>query len=127
MSDGAYKEEYRKEMIDWSNEMRSKDYGVFCREASKSISKPTVIVSDIRRKTDIKYFRETFGSKVHLIRIKCDDCVREERGWKFQEGVDDIQSECDLDDWSDWDLVIENSGDKASEQILKEIVEKFLS
>lgn len=125
LSDGAYKEKYRKEMIEWSDEMRSKDYGVFCREASKNISKPTVIVSDIRRKTDIKYFRETFGSKVHLIRIKCDNCVREQRGWKFQKGVDDIQSECDLDDWSDWDLEVENNGDRDSEEILKEITEKF--
>lgn len=125
LGDGAYKEKYRKEMIDWSDEMRSKDYGVFCREASKDISKQTVIVSDIRRKTDIKYFRETFGSKVHLIRIKCDNCIREERGWKFQAGVDDIQSECDLDDWNDWDLVVENSGERDGDEILREIVEKF--
>lgn len=122
LSDGAYKEKYRKEMIIWSDEMRAKDYGIFCREASKDISKETIIVSDIRRKTDIKWFRETFGSKVKLIRIKCDDCVREQRGWKFQTGVDDIQSECDLDDWNEWDLIIENCGDKDTNEILDEII-----
>lgn len=122
LSDGPYKETYRKEMIIWSDEKRAEDYGVFCREASRGISKPTVIVSDIRRKTDIKWFRDTFGDKVKLIRIKCDDCVRTERGWKFQEGVDDIQSECDLDGWTEWDLLIENDGLKNSDEILSEIL-----
>ncbi|KAL7029388.1 hypothetical protein ACKWTF_006221 [Chironomus riparius] len=127
LSDGAYKEKYRKEMIIWSDEMRAKDYGVFCREASKSVSKETVIVSDIRRKTDIKWFCETFGTKVKLIRIKCQDCVRENRGWKFESGVDDIQSECDLDDWNEWDLLIENDGLRDIESILDEICSKFVS
>lgn len=126
LSDGAYKEKYRKEMIVWSDEMRSKDYGIFCREASKNISKSTVIVSDIRRKTDIKYFRETFGDKVKLIRIKCDDSIRQQRGWKFEIGVDDIQSECDLDDWLEWDLVLENDGKREASEMLDEILQKII-
>lgn len=110
-------------MIVWSDERRALDYGIFCREASLNISKPTVIVSDIRRKTDIKYFRETFADKIKLIRIKCDDNVRVLRGWKWMEGVDDIQSECDLDSWNDWDLLIENDGQKEIDEILTEITE----
>lgn len=125
LSDGAYKEKYRKEMIEWSDVMRSKDYGIFCREASMNITKKIVIVSDIRRKTDIKWFRETFGEKIKLIRIKCDDKIREERGWKFQSGVDDIQSECDLDEWSDWDLLIENNSIISTEEILNKIIENI--
>lgn len=126
LSDGAYKEKYRKEMIVWSDELRSKDYGIFCREASKSVSKQIVIVSDIRRKTDIKYFRETFGDRVKLIRIKCDDSIRQQRGWKFESGVDDIQSECDLDDWHEWDLTLDNDRNKEASDILDEIVEKII-
>lgn len=112
-------------MIQWSDEMRAIDYGIFCREASKNISKATVIVSDIRRKTDIKYFRKTFNDKIKLIRIKCSDDIRAERGWIFQVGVDDIQSECDLDDWMDWDLVIENEGGREVSEIVDEILSKF--
>ncbi|KAG5684797.1 hypothetical protein PVAND_014010 [Polypedilum vanderplanki] len=126
LSDGAYKEKYRKAMIVWSDEMRAKDYGIFCREASKNISKETVIVSDIRRKTDIQFFRETFGNKIKLIRIVCNDNIRVKRGWTFQEGVDDIQSECDLDDWNEWDLLIENTGDRDAHEILDEIITKFI-
>ncbi len=36
LSDGPYKEIYRKQMIVWSDEMRGKDYGIFCREATKN-------------------------------------------------------------------------------------------
>lgn len=123
LSDGPYKEKYRKEMITWSDERRALDYGIFCREASQNISKLTVIVSDVRRKTDIKWFREEFADKIKLIRIKCDDSVRQDRGWKFQEGVDDIQSECDLDDWSEWDLIIDNEGKKETDEMLEKILE----
>jgi phosphomevalonate kinase len=112
-------------MIIWSDERRALDYGVFCREASNNLTKSTVIVSDIRRKTDIKWFKETFGNKIKLIRIKCDDSVRIARGWKFQEGIDDIQSECDLDEWKEWDLSIENDGKKETDEILFEIL-KFV-
>lgn len=31
LSDGPYKEKYRKEMIDWSDDVRQKDPGYFCR------------------------------------------------------------------------------------------------
>lgn len=35
--------------------------------------------------------------------------IRESRGFKFTPGVDDGASECDLDDVTDWDLVIRNN------------------
>lgn len=33
LSDGPLKEKYRKDMITWSDEVRAKDYGYFCRVA----------------------------------------------------------------------------------------------
>ncbi|CAO1404430.1 unnamed protein product [Diamesa hyperborea] len=126
LSDGPYKEKYRKQMIEWSDEVRSKDYGFFCREASKSLSKEIVIVSDIRRQNDIRWFRETFQNKVKLIRIKCDDQIRINRGWKFEDGIDNIQSECDLDDFNEWNLVVENDGLKDIDQISDDI-QKLIS
>lgn len=124
LSDGAYKETYRKEMIKWSDEQRKKDYGVFCRDAMTKSGKAICIVSDVRRKNDIKYFREQYGDKLILIRIKCDDEIRIGRGWTFQEGVDDIESECDLDDFSEWDVVIVNDGSVAGDDLLKPLVER---
>lgn len=36
LSDSEYKEQYRLDMINWSDEMRSVDYGYFCRIACQN-------------------------------------------------------------------------------------------
>lgn len=36
LSDGEYKELFRLELIKWSEEMRDKDYGYFCRAACQN-------------------------------------------------------------------------------------------
>ncbi|KAL5287588.1 hypothetical protein ACFFRR_008465 [Megaselia abdita] len=117
MSDGPYKEKYRKDMIEWSDQVRAKDSGFFCRAAMAKATSKVVIVSDIRRKTDIKFFKEEYGHLVKTVRISCPDGIRQERGWMFQEGVDDVQSECDLDDFLVWDFEFLNDG--------KEDIERF--
>lgn len=66
-------------------------------------------MSDIRRKTDIKFFSDE-GYNIKTVRINVSEEVRQTRGWKFESGVDDVQSECDLDDFGQWDLVINNDG-----------------
>uniref|UniRef100_A0A182LX45 Phosphomevalonate kinase n=1 Tax=Anopheles culicifacies TaxID=139723 RepID=A0A182LX45_9DIPT len=114
LGDSAYKELYRKEMIEWSDARRQEDYGVFCRAACTTINRDICIVSDVRRKTDVRYFQETYGSeRIRTVRIAASEAVRTERGWQFQSGIDDVQSECDLDNYESWDLVLtnENSND----------------
>ncbi|XP_037927357.1 probable phosphomevalonate kinase [Teleopsis dalmanni] len=125
LSDGPYKEQYRKEMIVWSDEMREKDYGYFCRAAMSKANHDVVIVSDIRRKNDIKYFRETYGACVQTIRLTCPEAIRFERGWSFTSGIDDVASECDLDEYDQWDLIIENNNELNGEQIIDLIMTKF--
>ncbi|XP_039954134.1 probable phosphomevalonate kinase [Bactrocera tryoni] len=109
LSDGPYKEKYRKDMIEWSDSVRMTDFGYFCRSAMLHAQAEFVIVSDVRRKTDIKYFHENYGSLVLTIRINTKDTVRVERGWVFTNGVDDVPSECDLDDYNQWDVVLQNN------------------
>ncbi|XP_030020133.2 phosphomevalonate kinase [Manduca sexta] len=109
LSDSTYKEQYRLDMIKWGEEMRNKDYGYFCRAACASAADKDIwIISDIRRKTDIQWFKETYGNLIRNIRIFADEETRKARGFKFQVGVDDAMSECDLDDFHDWDLIINN-------------------
>lgn len=109
LGDGAYKERYRKEMIEWSDARRQEDYGVFCRAACTTIDRGICIVSDIRRKTDVRYFQDTYGpERIRTVRIEASEAIRTERGWQFQSGIDDVQSECDLDNYGSWDLVLEN-------------------
>lgn len=83
-------------------------------------SKPIVIVSDIRRKTDIEFFR-SHSYNIKTIRINASQEVRKARGWTFQNGIDDVQSECDLDDFKQWDLVVHNDGAQ-EEAILDQIL-----
>lgn len=114
-------------MIKWSDEQRKQDYGIFCRDAMSKSTKKICIVSDIRRRNDIKYFREHYGDKLMLVRIECDDSVRIARGWKFQEGIDDIESECDLDNFTEWDYELVNNGSVPGDDLLRAIVERVES
>lgn len=78
-------------------------------------------MSDVRRKTDIEYF-QCQGYNTRTVRINTSIEVRKTRGWIFQSGIDDVQSECDLDDFKQWDLVIENDGSQDVDVILDKIL-----
>lgn len=54
--------------------------------------------------------------------MNANEDIRKSRGWKFQIGVDDVQSECDLDDVTEWDLSVENDGSQDAEDILQQIL-----
>ncbi|XP_067010179.1 phosphomevalonate kinase [Anabrus simplex] len=126
-----YKEHYRQDMILWGESMREKDYGYFCRAALDMFNaqdKPIWIVSDTRRKTDLKWFRENFNNKVKTVRVYADENVRKQRGWTFTPGVDDVASECDLDVETDWDWRLVNNGTSEDlEKNIQSIIEWALS
>lgn len=88
-------------------------------------SKEVVIVSDIRRQNDIKYFEENYGKKVHKIRLTCPDAIRIQRNWSYTVGVDDVESECGLDNYSKWDMILENNGQINGDSLVEAIVKKF--
>ena len=44
------------------------------------------------------------------------------RGWVFTPSVDDAESECGLDNVTDWDVVVENDGDETLEKVLEPIL-----
>ena len=102
-----YKEQHRKPMIEWSESVRNKDAGFFCRAALKMAEAekfPVWIVPDCRRKSDFQFFESAFPSKCWRLRVKADDKSRVERGFLFTQGVDDAESECGLDDYKVKDL-----------------------
>ncbi|XP_074030723.1 phosphomevalonate kinase isoform X1 [Leptinotarsa decemlineata] len=122
MTDGPYKEKYRLDMINWSDEVRKEAPGYFCRVACEAPSKAVWIVSDIRRKSDIAWFRDTYTNKIKTVRISADVEVRKSRGWKYTEGVDDVESECNLDDFNDWDIQISNNSTKECEFAVEKVI-----
>ncbi|XP_043462912.1 probable phosphomevalonate kinase [Leptopilina heterotoma] len=125
LGDGPFKEKYRLEMVKWGEDTRKKDYGYFCRAAIEMYnvkSKPIWILSDARRKTDIKWFFENYGKICKSIRISCRESVRVKRGWTFTQGIDDMETECDLDDVDNWDLHLHNETEDI-ESILEQILQ----
>ncbi|KDR07077.1 phosphomevalonate kinase [Zootermopsis nevadensis] len=113
MGTGEYKEKHRQDMIKWSEDIRQKDCGYFCQAAVEMFNaheKPVWIVSDTRRRSDLKWFKENYGNAVKTVRVLADDDVRTQRGWVFTTGIDDAETECDLDGLTDWDWSILNNG-----------------
>lgn len=107
-----YKEKYRPDMVKWGEEMRQKDCAYFCRKAvelAENCGKPILIVADIRRKTDVEYFNNFQNLK---LRVESTPEVRSGRGWVFTKGIDDSETEVDLDDYEKWDFRIKNNGNK---------------
>ncbi|KAK4883132.1 hypothetical protein RN001_006451 [Aquatica leii] len=123
MSDNKYKENYRLQMIIWSDQVRSRDPGYFCRAACENGAfKPIWIVSDIRRKTDIGWFKDTYKDQIKTVRIFADEETRKARGYIFTSGVDDGVSECGLDDYIDWDLCVTNNNSEECDESIQEIL-----
>ena len=122
-----YKEKYRKDMITWSEKIRNEDPSYFCMKAIQKYqaeSFPIWIVSDCRRKTDFQFFDNNYPGKTIKIRIKASDEVRKERGFIFQSGVDDAESECGLDG-VDVDFELDNSGSNTPDDVFKSVLEKL--
>ncbi|XP_073819337.1 phosphomevalonate kinase isoform X2 [Musca autumnalis] len=125
LSDGPYKEKYRKDMIDWSDEVRKQSYGYFCKTAMEKANSEIIVVSDVRRMNDIRYFRETYGDKVVCVRLTCPEAVRVQRGFIYTTGIDDIESECGLDNFKNWDLILENDNKLSSNNLIESIIQTF--
>ena len=83
-----YKEKYRADMIQWGEEKRNRDPGYFCRLATTDVpvSFHVWIISDARRQTDVKYFKEHFQKETVTVRVEADLEVRESRGFVFTKG-----------------------------------------
>ena len=120
-----YKEKYRKDMITWSEKIRNEDPSYFCLKAIdkyKGSDFPLWIVSDCRRRTDFEFFEANYPRLCKRVRIWASDEVRRSRGFSFQAGVDDAESECGLDD-QNCDVTIENNGQVPPEQLLQDILQ----
>jgi len=109
----AYKEVCRGDMICWGEERRRQDPGCFIRAVAESpgSEKSVWIISDARRQSDVRYLREQYSAdRVLLVRVEASETTRVSRGWTFTPGIDDAESECDLDDMA-FDVHISNDGD----------------
>ncbi|XP_075218540.1 phosphomevalonate kinase isoform X2 [Lycorma delicatula] len=91
LGSSEYKENYRKAMIEWGENVRRNDYGYFCNAAIEMTKdtekKPVWIISDVRRKTDLKWFNENYSNVIKkTVRVTASDEIRQERSWTFVKG-----------------------------------------
>lgn len=131
LSDGPYKEQFRKDMIRWGEERRSKDPGFFAAQvlADADSKCEILIISDARRPTDLDFFdsqaRENSTYSVIKVRVEATEATRKSRNWVFTQGVDDAPSECALDNRT-WNQVVQNNGNVDDlRESLRELVEKI--
>ncbi|KAG4079346.1 hypothetical protein HA402_008038 [Bradysia odoriphaga] len=117
---GTFKVQYQKEMIIWSDKVRAQLPTFFCSEAFRSAEKPITIVSDIRHYTEMDYFNN-FNIPLLAVRVDGSDEKRKKRGWVFTKGIDDTKTECELDDFNDWDYVIDSDTRGNAENIFENI------
>lgn len=121
MSSGSYKEKYRHDMIKWGEERRRQVPSYFCQLALSEANEETIIVADCRRVTDFEFF---INQKVKIvsIRINASDADRSARGYKFEPGVDDAESECGLDS-TPHDIIFDNSQNSSFSELEAKLVE----
>jgi phosphomevalonate kinase len=113
LSDGPYKEMFRKDMIVWGETSRKKNFRVFADIVlSDSRNSDVLIVSDARRVTDMTCFRNQKTFQTISIRVQASVKERSKRGFVFKTGIDDAESECGLDNVHH-DVMIYNQGPAA--------------
>lgn len=112
----------------WGEEKRQNDPEIFCRLAieqkSEECSKNSLwIVCDIRRYTDIEFFRKYFPEKLFLVRIEASNETRTKRGWIYTENIDNAESECQLDRNVPWSFVFLNDNVEDFDRQFNELVQ----
>ena len=80
-----------------------------------AIGKPVWICADIRHQEDYQWFLDFYSDRIKRVRITANEEVRKARGWKFTESIDTGPSECDLDNITNWDLIIRNNDGDGNE------------
>lgn len=116
----------------WGEEQREKDPSIFCRLAieqkhEQCLNHSIWIVCDIRRYSDIEFFRKYFPEKILLVRIEASIETRENRGWIFTANVDDAESECQLDENVFWDFIFSNNSSDDFDKQMAELIELIRS
>ena len=80
---------------------------VFRAESAQGSFKPILIISDARRPGDVAFFQDNVPTVI-TVRVEASQETRKQRGWVFASGVDDAESECGLDSYGKWDVILKN-------------------
>ena len=109
MNDRSFKEQYRKQFINFAENAKKYDKYFWCKEAIKNTEHlDNIIISDLRYPVELEFFMKYFSRKLVTIRIDANDDTRKTRGWIFNKLIDEHVSENGLDD-IEFDYSINNN------------------
>jgi len=93
---------YRAELIEFGNRYRAEDPDYWLKKVLET--EGSLIISDVRLKREIEVFENLGAIK---IRVEAD---REERAKRGRLVKEDDPTETELDNYENWDYVLENNG-----------------
>lgn len=109
--DRAFKESHRLAMIEHHMKRNAQD-PEWCLRAvvtnAEQANAQILLLSDIRTRQDLAWFRQQFDEVV-LLRITASDAARRARGWEPCPEKDSLPTETDLDGVLDWTACWDNS------------------
>jgi len=105
--DPIYKEQHRQDLIDWGAFRRAENIDYWCEKLVENISRPIVLIPDLRFKNELNFFRN--NSSCVAVRLVVNEQTRKVRGWN-NSPADVDATETEMDSWDNWDYVIENNG-----------------
>lgn len=105
-------------MIVWSEAVRNQDPSYFCQLATSEATGPVWLVCDARRESDMLFFKQHHGSCLLTVRVEASIGVRQERGWVYNQEVDDAPSECGLDHYN-CDMTVNNTSPSQQDLMLQ--------
>jgi phosphomevalonate kinase len=135
------KTSYTRQMLQWIGDVMRHEYGddIFCEILHHQISMyekrgclGRVIIPDLRRKNEADYLRQNLDAT--LIRVEAKERNKEAMlnaypGLSERHKIATHVSETDLDDFTDWDVVVENEIDQhdVALQVHSQLSEKKLN
>ncbi len=93
---------YRADLINFSNEKRAKDPDCWIKKVLSY--EDNLIISDVRLQHEIEVFEEHGAVKIRV------ESGRDERAKRGKLVKEDDFTETDLDNYKNWDYIIENNG-----------------
>lgn len=128
MYDREYKEKHREGIIYLAMRKREENQNYWVNCLLKSCQKyqnKIILVPDFRFKNEREFlFRN--NNEVKTIRLVCNEQIRSQRGWKYDEKIDNTLSETELKDKDpSWNYIIHNNTN--SLELLSEYTVNFLN
>jgi len=103
LNDRPYKEIYRKQLIEYSKEYEDVKW---VRTVYNESEEDIVIITDFRYNIEYEYIN--IRENLRTVKIVCKDETRISRGWVYDESIDELEGETELNSFDLWDYVIRN-------------------